>query len=120
VELADEIEDMPTAIREAQPEAVVLDLKLGDQRVWSHLEAIRCGSDLDVPGILLTGSVRPDRANRLRARDIGCAAFVAKPCIPDHLAPILRAVISGDRGLIVRDPETFAAAYRLDQDGEQP
>ena len=45
-------------------------------------EAIRCGALLDVPGILLTGSIRPDRANRVRARDIGCAAFVAKPCIP--------------------------------------
>lgn len=117
VELAEEIEDMATAIRDARPEAVVLDLKLGDQRLWSHLEAIRCGAKLDVPGILLTGSVRPDRANRLRARDIGCAAFVAKPCIPDHLAPILRAVISGHRGLIVQYPETFTSD-RIDENPE--
>ena len=118
VELADEFEDIGTAIRSAEPAAVVLDMKLGDQRLWSRLEAIRCGDLLNVPGILLTASIRPDRANRLRARDIGCAAFVAKPCIPDHLAPILRAVLSGDRGLIIRYPEKFASADRFDEHGD--
>ena len=118
VEVADVFQDMATAIRDARPEAVVLDMRLGDQQLWSRLETIRCGALLDVPGILLTGSIRPDRANRVRAREIGCAAFVAKPCLPDHLAPILHAVISGDRGLIVRYPEKFTSADRLDENGE--
>lgn len=118
VDLADVFDDMAGAIRDAQPDAVVLDMKLGDQQLWSRLETIRCGGLFNVPGILLTGSIRPDRANRIRARDIGCAAFVAKPCIPDHLAPILRAVIAGDRGLIVRHPERFSSADRLDEHGE--
>ena len=118
VKLADEFEDLATTIRCAEPDAVVLDMKLGDQHLWSRLEAIRCGDHLNVPGILLTGSIRADRANRIRARDIGCAAFVAKPCIPDHLAPILDAVISGERGLIVRYPERFASASRGDEHGE--
>jgi DNA-binding response OmpR family regulator len=119
VELADLLDDMADAIRATRPDAIVLDMKLGDPRTWSRLETIRCGALLDVPGILLTGSIRPDGANRVRARDIGCAAFVAKPCIPDHLAPILHAVISGDRGLIVRDAEKFAAADGVDiDDGE--
>jgi DNA-binding response OmpR family regulator len=116
VNVADDFEDMATAIRRAEAEAVVLDMKLGDPQLWSRLEAIRCGGLLDVPGILLTGSIRADRANRIRARDIGCAAFVAKPCLPDHLAPILHAVISGDRGLVVRYPERFASADRLGRD----
>lgn len=116
VELADTFGDMAAAIRTTRPEAVVLDMKLGDPHTWSRLETIRCGSLLDVPGILLTASIRPDRANRERARDIGCAAFVAKPCIPDHLAPILDAVISGDRGLIVRYPERFSSTNEVDDD----
>ena len=118
VKLADDFDDLATAIRAGEPDAVVLDVRLGDQRLWSQLEAIRCGDLLNVPGILLTGSIRADGANRLRARDIGCAAFVVKPCLPEHLAQILRAVMAGKRGLIVRHPEKYASTERLEESGE--
>jgi CheY-like chemotaxis protein len=53
-----------------------------------------------LPVIALTAAVRPDGANRDRARaTLNCAAFVGKPCTHDDLAAVIRRVVRGDRGI---------------------
>jgi len=101
VRALDGLEEIPTAVEAWRPDVLLLMLRLGDDRTWAALESLQCGAAVRVPGVLLTGSVRADAANRLRANANGCAAFVAKPCAPDRLAAVLRAVIAGARGLIL-------------------
>jgi len=109
------LQDVSWAVGEQRPDVLVLNMRLGADETWAQLEEMQCGGALNVPGVLLTGSVRADGANRLRARNNGCAAFVATPCSPAGLARILRSVISGARGLVVMQPERFQPA-----DGQIP
>jgi len=46
--------------------------------------------------IVLTSLIRPDGANRRKARTLGCAAFVAKPC---SLRQLVDVVVRGEREL---------------------
>lgn len=101
VSSVDDLDAIGPAVTERSPDAMVLCLRLGDDETWSILETMQCGAAINVPGVLVTGSIRPDAANRLRASLNGCAAFVVKPCPPDALAAVLRAVLAGARGLIV-------------------
>jgi DNA-binding response OmpR family regulator len=96
-----------------QPQLLLLSLRLGDDETWRLLEEVGCGTRFGVPGVLLTGSIRADAANRLRARAGGCAAFVAKPCTPEALAGVLRKVLGGARGLVVMDSSRFETAPDL-------
>lgn len=104
------LDEIAVEVGKRNPCLLLLSLRLGDDETWRLLEEVGCGSVLGVPGVLLTGSIRGDAANRLRARGGGCAAFVAKPCTPDALAEVLRAVLGGDRGLVVMDPSQFKRA----------
>ena len=104
------LDGLEAAVERARPEALVMNLRLGDDETWGRLEALQFGAALNVPGILLTGSIRTDAANRTRAMAHGCAAFVVKPCAPNTLASILRAVLAGERGLVVMRPEQFPAS----------
>ena len=45
-----------------------------------------------IPVVLLTGYSSPD-IDRL-ARELGCAAVLTKPCVPDDLAIVLRRVLN--------------------------
>jgi hypothetical protein len=65
---------------------------------WTFIEQ-RCTLDSGVPLIVLTSLIRPDRLNRRRARAIGCAAFVAKPCSLIQLVDVVSLVRRGVRGL---------------------
>ena len=105
----EDVRGVRPAIEEFQPRVVVFSLELDDPAAWRGLEDLQCGRVLGVPGVVLTASVRPDGANRLRASANGCAAFVAKPCSPDELACVLRAVLSGARGLIILRAAEFAS-----------
>ncbi|MBA3887957.1 MAG: response regulator [Acidobacteria bacterium] len=107
----DNLANVRSALEQHNPAVLVLNLRLDDEMTWTLLEEARCGSAFSVPGVLLTGSVRGDAANRVRARANGCAAFVAKPCPPDALAAVLHAVLAGARDLIVMDPLRFASDH---------
>jgi CheY-like chemotaxis protein len=109
VSCVDAVEEVRDAVQMLRPDLIVLNIRLGAESTWEVLEQIRCGSALDVPGVLVTGSIRPDAANRLRASASGCAAFVATPCTPAALATILRSVLSGERGLTILRPEQFGS-----------
>jgi DNA-binding NarL/FixJ family response regulator len=80
-----------------------VDLLPEQNQAWAFIARMRAQCSA-VPLIILTSLIRPDRANRQRARVLGCAAFVSKPCAPNHLVEIVRRTIAGERGLeIVSD-----------------
>lgn len=80
-------------------DAVVYQLDASSEESWSFCESLRQEAAPSLPLVVLTAHVRPDGRNRDRARQIGCAGFVAKPCPPERLAQILSRVVGGERGL---------------------
>ena len=91
-----------TAIR-IRPDVVVL--HVGPAPGWNTGDALlhSCGT---IPVVALTAAVRPDGANRARARGLhNCAAFVGKPCTHEDLAGVIGRVLGGERGI-----ETTAGA----------
>jgi CheY-like chemotaxis protein len=105
-----ELAEVREVVDRLRPDLLVLNIRLGADSTWELLEQIQCGGTLQVPGVLVTGSVRPDAANRLRASATGCAAFVVTPCTPAALARILTSVLAGERGLTILRPEQFRPA----------
>ena len=103
------LDGLEHAVEEGRPDTILMNLRLGDDETWARLLGLQFGASVNVPGVLLTGSIRSDAANRIRAMANGCAAFVVKPCAPDTLASILRAVVSGERGMVIMRPEEFSA-----------
>lgn len=85
-----------TAIGQVRADVIVLDVEQSDD--WGLAESLsrtRC----DVPVVVLTAAVRPDRANRDRAKALKCAAFLGKPCSHVDLARVLALVLEGQRGI---------------------
>lgn len=88
-------EEAVEAARGGGPAVIVLHLTLNDR--WDICEDLRRGCG-EVPVIVLTAAVRPDGANRERARaTVNCAAFVGKPCTVDDLAAVIDRVTRGER-----------------------
>jgi CheY-like chemotaxis protein len=79
-------------------DVIVMELLPEPDMAWTFIEQ-RCTDSSDVPLIILTSLIRPDRANRKRARALGCAAFVAKPCSLVQLVDVVSRVRRGSRGL---------------------
>jgi DNA-binding NarL/FixJ family response regulator len=79
-------------------DVIVMELLPEPDVAWTFIEQ-RCANSPDVPVIVLTSLIRPDRANRKRARALGCAAFVAKPCSLKQLVDVVSLVRRGSRGL---------------------
>jgi CheY-like chemotaxis protein len=80
------------------PDVIVMELLPEPIAAWAFIER-RCVDDSGVPLIIVTSLIRPDRLNRRRARVLGCAAFVAKPCSLSQLVDIVSRVRRGSRGL---------------------
>jgi len=79
---------------------------------WVFVEQ-RHASDSSIPLIILTSLIRPDRANRQKARALACAAFVAKPCSLGQLVDVVSRVCRGSRGLeIATYTEIRASEHR--------
>ena len=93
-------------------DVIIMELLPAPDEAWMFIEQ-RCADSSDVPLIILTSLIRPDRANRKRARALGCAAFAAKPCSLVQLVDIVRRVRSGSRGLEI----TTYAELRISEDG---
>jgi two-component system KDP operon response regulator KdpE len=75
-----------------RPDVIVTDLQLFGASGWRVLESGQAGTGgPSIPVVLLTS--RTDQAIDRRARDVGCAAVLTKPCLPDELAKVLREVL---------------------------
>jgi CheY-like chemotaxis protein len=83
-----------------QFQVIVTELIPEPDVAWAFIER-RCASQPDVPVVVVTSLIRPDRAHRRRARVVGCAAFVAKPCSLMQLVDVVTLVCRGRRGLEV-------------------
>ena len=86
--------------RAETPDAIVVDLFPEPSDAWALIER-SVAHPSGIPVMVLTSLIRPDGSNRQKARALGCAAFVAKPCSLRQLVGVLRRVQSGERGLEV-------------------
>jgi DNA-binding NtrC family response regulator len=92
---ATSIETALNQISEGHPDVVVTDLTLaGRQDGWALIQAIRANDGTSpMPIVVLTGQTHPSIA--VRAHDLGCAAVLEKPCLPDTLAETVERIFSG-------------------------
>jgi len=79
-------------------DVIVMELLPDPVDAWAFIERW-CAAHPHVPLIVFTSFIRPDKAHRRKARAIGCAAFVAKPCSLRQLVEVVRRVRRGSRGL---------------------
>jgi two-component system cell cycle response regulator DivK len=85
-----------------RPDAVVVDVLDDDD--WDICRALRADTrTVGIPIVALTGWVSVDGRYRERAAQCGCAAFVAKPAVPDTMRSTVERVIRGERGIEVMD-----------------
>ena len=78
---------------ESRPNVLILDLLPEPEHAWLLVQKAYAENGISV--IIFTALVRPDRANRILARQLGCAAFVAKPCSPLRVLEVAHHVRQG-------------------------
>jgi CheY-like chemotaxis protein len=92
--IAEDVEDALERIRRDRPDAVVADAQAAMEKAWRLVNAVKQDpATSDVPVVVLTG--RADAAICDGARSSRCAALLLKPCLPDALADILNAALTG-------------------------
>jgi CheY-like chemotaxis protein len=78
-----------TVLRQEHPSAVIADLGAAAADGWDLIQLLRADrSTRDIPVVVLTG--RTDPWIGRRAAELGCAALLVKPCLPDTLALVVR------------------------------
>ena len=92
------IQDVATCLLEGDITLIAMDLLPEPDRAWEFIEQ-RTMAPSRVPIVIFTSLIRPDAANRRRARALGCAAFLAKPCSLRQLVNVVSRVHHGERGL---------------------
>ena len=97
------------AVREDQPDVVVLDLGLPDIDGTEVLAAVRAGSS--IPVLIL--SARTDTVDKVGALDVGADDYVTKPFSVEELVARIRA--AGRRARLAR-PVLEAGELRIDLD----
>jgi two-component system C4-dicarboxylate transport response regulator DctD len=76
-------------LRDENPAAAVVDLGLTAGAGWDLIRVVRhTPVTRDLPVVLLTG--RADFSTSRRAAELGCAALLLKPCLPDTLSDVVR------------------------------
>lgn len=75
------------SVREACPDAVLLDISMGDMDGWHTARALRSGGFVHVPIVLVSANVFENRPENLAAAQ--CQAFVAKPVRESELLAAL-------------------------------
>jgi two-component system, cell cycle response regulator DivK len=80
--------------RELLPDLVVMDLALPVMDGWEATRVIKTDArTAGIPVLALTGHAL-DRHSK-RAKEAGCDAFLAKPCLPDALVAKARELVGG-------------------------
>ena len=78
-----------SVLRQEHLSAVIADVGPGAADGWELIQSLRADrSTRDLPVLLLTG--RTDPWIGRRAAELGCAALLVKPCLPDALAAAVR------------------------------
>ena len=108
------VASVPEALTHAdtfRPHVIVLHLGTGQ---WDLCSAFsERPPTADVPIVVITAHVRPDRANRDRARATpNCAAFIGKPCTHEDIALVVRRVAAGERHIEFPSGPSTYGVYR--------
>ena len=78
-----------SVLRQERPAAVIADVGAGAAEAWELIQLLRADrSTRDIPVVVLAG--RTDPWIGRRAAELGCAALLVKPCLPDALAAAVR------------------------------
>jgi DNA-binding response OmpR family regulator len=78
-----------SVLRQERLSAVIADVGPGAAEGWELIQSLRADrSTRDIPVLVLTG--RTDAWIGRRAAELGCAALLVKPCLPDDLAAAVR------------------------------
>lgn len=78
---------------ERQPDVVVLDIRLPDIMGWDVCAMLKADPRTKaIPVVILTAAATSTLPQQVSAS--GCAAYLLKPCFPDHLARQVREVIT--------------------------
>jgi two-component system, cell cycle response regulator DivK len=78
--------------RETQPSVVLLDLNLPDMDGWEVCQRLKKHDGTKhIPIVILTARDEPHGARR--AEQLGCAAYLRKPCPPPDLVAVLKRVL---------------------------
>jgi CheY-like chemotaxis protein len=76
-----------------KPTAIVLDVRLPDMTGWDVCTALKADPETEqIPIIILTAAASATLPQQAGAH--GCAAYLLKPCFPDHLTRTVREVIA--------------------------
>lgn len=97
---------------EFHPDVVVMDLSLPSMDGWAAIASLAAHPETaSIPVVILSAHTFP--ADQARARESGAAAFLAKPCPPDHLARIVREVSERcEKAFTAAPPEILSTAPR--------
>ena len=78
-----------SVLRQERPSAVIADVGAGAAEAWELIRLLRADrATRDIPVVVLAG--RTDPWIGRRAAELGCAALLVKPCLPDALAQAVR------------------------------
>lgn len=81
---------------ETEPDIIVTDVMLPNIDGWELVERLRADSRTSrIPVVVVTGCTGPVFEDR--ARRLGCAKFLVKPCLPDTLASEIRRLLPPSR-----------------------
>ena len=79
--------------RDVRPDLIVLDIRLPDMTGWDVCVALKSDpGTAQIPIVILTAAASSAVAEQ--ATQHGCAAHLFKPCYPDELMRIIRAVLA--------------------------
>ena len=96
--------------REFRPDVIVMDLSLPSMDGWTAIASLTSSPETAViPVVVLSAHTFP--ADEERAREVGAAAFLAKPCEPGDLARVVRQVSESCDGAFV-PPSAVSTAPR--------
>jgi DNA-binding response OmpR family regulator len=89
----DGFQDAVALARQTDISVVLFDVERPED--WKSVTELRRELPADVPIVVLTGWVRVDGGNRVLARKIGCAGFLAKPVPPPVMIEVLQRATEG-------------------------
>jgi CheY-like chemotaxis protein len=78
--------------RQEHPALIVMDIAMPRLDGLSATRCLKSASDTaEIPVVMLTAHATGD--HRQRALDVGCEAFLTKPCDVDHLLRVIRVLL---------------------------
>jgi DNA-binding response OmpR family regulator len=94
-QVAADASHMRSCLASGPPQAIVADFIAGWDPGWELLRELRGRADTcDTPVVLIVSSLTA--SIRARAEELGYAALLTKPCLPDALAGALRSALQSD------------------------